>query len=481
MSNNSLKEKTAKGLLWGGLNNTLQQLLNLVFGIFLSRILSRTDYGMIGMLSIFSLIASSIQESGFTAALTNKKDIQDKDYNAVFWFSSLMGLSLYLILSLCSPLIAGFYNNPELEALSRYSFLGILISSMGTAQSAYIYKNIMVKQRTIISTVSLFTSGCVGIFMAVNGYAYWGIATQNIIYVSSTTCMLWYFSPWRPTFNIDFSPLKNMFSFSSRLLITNIFGHINYNILSVILGRFYSSQEVGDFNQANKWNYMSYSIITGTINGVAQPVLSKISDDKERQKRVFRKMLKFTSFISFPLMFGLSLTAHELITITITSKWSDSADILQILCIGGAFSSITFLYSNLIISKGKSKIFMWNTISLGLTQILIMILSYPYGIPIMIKLYVGINIMWMFVWQYFVWKEIGLSLTEALKDILPYFVASSATMLITGYITGTFISNIYLSFISKILMAAGIYITVVWLSGSVIIKESYNYLVKKKK
>ena len=83
-----------------------------------------------------------------------------------------------------------------------------------------------------------------------------------------------------------------MISFSGRLLLTNIFGHINYNILSVILGKFYSSQEVGDFNQANKWNYMGYSVISGTIFGVAQPVLSRVDDDKERQKKIFRKMLR---------------------------------------------------------------------------------------------------------------------------------------------------------------------------------------------
>ena len=167
--------------------------------------------------------------------------------------------------------------------------------------------------------------------MALNGYAYWGIATQNLVYVSSVTCFYWYFSPWRPSLKIDFSPLKNMISFSGRLLLTNIFGHINYNILSVILGKFYSGQEVGDFNQANKWNYMGYSVITGTIYGVAQPVLSRVDDEKERQKRIFRKMLRFTSLVTFPVMFGLSITANELITIAITSKWSESAYILHIL------------------------------------------------------------------------------------------------------------------------------------------------------
>lgn len=301
MSGQSLKEKTAKSLLWGGLSNSIQQLLNLFFGIFLARTLSRADYGMVGMLSIFSLIASSLQESGFTAALTNKKEIRHEDYNAVFWFSVGMGTTLYIVLSCCAPLIAAFYNTPELTSLARYSFLGFFISSLGVAQSAYMFRNLLVKQRSIAMMSALAISGTVGVLLAVNGFSYWGIATQNIVYVSVLTILYWFYSPWRPSFHFDFRPIKSMLSFSSRLLITNIFGHINYNILSVVLGKYYSGQAVGDFNQANKWNYMGYSVIVGMINGVAQPVLVNVSDDTERQKRVFRKMLQLHSLYQFPV------------------------------------------------------------------------------------------------------------------------------------------------------------------------------------
>ena len=338
----------------------------------------------------------------------------------------------------------------------------------------------MVRQRAISMMISLVISGTVGVILALNGFAYWGIATQNIIYVTSNTCCYWYFSPWRPTIHINFRPLKGMIAFSSRLLITNIFGHINYNILSVILGKYYSEQEVGDFNQANKWNYMGYSVVTGMVNGVAQPILANVSDDRERQKRIFRKMLRFTAFVAFPAMFGLSLITPELITIAITSKWTASAHILRVLCIGSAFTSITSLYSNLIISKGKSNIYMWNTIALGLVQIAVMLYCYPFGIPTMVKFYVGINISWLLVWQYFVWREIRLSLFQALKDILPFAISAGATMLITAYITQS-ITNIYFAFVAKIIIAAVLYTVIMWLGGSVTLKESLEYIYKKKR
>lgn len=473
----TLKEKTAKGLFWGGISNGLQQLLNLFFGIFLARLLTQEDYGMVGVLSIFSLIAATLQESGFISALANRKEIRHQDYNAVFWFSSLAGLSMYLLLFACAPLIAQFFQLPELTPLARYSFLGFLISSTGVAHSAYLFRSLKVKQRAMASVFGLLLSGTVGITLAYLGFSYWGIATQSLVYVSVTTGCYWYFSPWRPTFKIDFSPLKEMFMFSSKLLVTNIFHHIHNNIFSLILGKFYTVSDVGNYNQANKWNYMGHSLINGMITGVAQPVLSQVTDDKERQLRVFRKMMRFTCFISFPAMFGLSLIAPELITIAITDKWIESAKMLQILCISGAFIPIISLCSNLLISKGKSDIYMWNTIGLVLVQLTMALVLYPYGIYTMIIVYAAINIVWLLVWNYFVNQEIGYRLINLLKDLLPYLLIATGTMAITYFATAD-CSHIYVRFVAKISLAASLYVLIMWLSGSTTFKESIHYLKK---
>ena len=334
--NQSLKEKTAKGLFWGGFSNGIQQLLNLLFGIFLARLLTPADYGMVGMLAIFSLIASSIQESGFTAALVNKKEVTHNDYNAVFWFNATISLSLYLLLFLCAPLIADFYHTPELTPLARYSFIGFFIASLGISHSAYLLRNLMVKQRALSSVIGLTVSGITGVTLAYFGFSYWGIATQSIVYVAVNTACYWHFTRWRPSLQFNFTPIKEMFGFSGKLLVTNVFNHINNNLFSVILGKFYTEKEVGYYNQANKWCGMGQLFISGMINGVAQPVLTKVSDDLERQKRVFRKMLRFTAFVSFPAMLGLGIVSEELITITITDKWYSSIPIMQILCISGA-------------------------------------------------------------------------------------------------------------------------------------------------
>ena len=480
MTKQSLKDKTAKGLFWGGVSNGIQQLLNLLFGIFLARLLTPADYGMVGMLTIFSALASILQEGGFISALTNRKKTEHKDYNAVFWFSLLMGISLYILLYFTAPLIADFYEQPELTALARLSFLGFLISSTNVAPRAYLFKHLKTKENAIISFLSLTLSGIVGITLAANGFAYWGIAIQSIAYTLSTTIFSYYFSGWYPSWKIDFTPIKEMIGYSSKLIVTHTFHIINANLFSVLLGKFYTEKEVGYFNQANKWNTMGYTTINGMITSVAQPVFASISEDKGYQLKALRKILRFTAFVSFPAMFGLSLTAPELITLAITDKWLPSAQIMQILCIGGAFLPISNLFSQLLLSRGHSSTYMWCTILLSTLQLLTATITYPYGLQTMLYAFVIVNTSWMFVWQHFVRREIGLTRLYLLKDICPYLLLSGVLVILAHYATlGIESTSIRLA--CKIVGVGGCYILILGLMKSVILQESIAFFLNKKK
>lgn len=474
----SLKEKTAKGLFWGSINSGLQQILNLVFGIILGRLLCPADYGMIGMLTIFTAIANTLQESGFTSALTNKKDVCHDDYNAVFWFSVLCGLLMYVILFCSAPLIARFYNKPELTPLARYVFLSFLFSSTSTAHNAYLFRNMMVKQRAKAMLPALALSGLIGIAMAYCGMSYWGLATQSLVYVIIVNISFWHYSHWHPTFHIDFRPLKSMFGFSSKILITNVFTQINGNILSALLGKFYSVSEVGHYTQSNKWNTLAYYFISGTVNYVAQPVLSQVSNDKERLCSVLRKMLRFSVFLSFPALLGLALVSHELIVITITEKWIACVPLMQTLCIWGAFAPITTLYSNLLISRGKSNLFMWNTVALSLLQMTVLLACNPYGIVWMIRCFVLLNILYILVWQHFITKETGLTLFMAIRDILPFAIIGAMTTLATWLIT-LWISNIYILFVAKIVIGALLYAGVMKVLHVAIFTECMDFFLQR--
>lgn len=478
---NNLKHTVAKGFLWGGMSNAICQVLSLFFGIFLARILSPDDYGPIGMLAIFSAIAGSLQDSGFVAAIANRKQVSHDDYNAVFWFNILISLFMYGVLYVCAPLIADFFEKPILIELSRYNFLGFVVAGFGIAPSAYLFRELKVKQKSIALMLSIAVSGLAGIAMALNGCSYWGIATQSIVYVLVRTIVCWYFTPWRPSFKINFAPLKYLFAFSYRLLITNIFQRFNWNIFSFILGKFYRDVDVGNYTKSAEWFNMGGEVVNGMVNAVSQPVLAKVVDDNARQLRVFRKMLRFTVFVAFPLMLGMSLVAEELITVVIGEKWLESAKMLKILAVWGAFMPIQSMQTNLLVSRGRSCIFMWCTIVQGLlTLTLLLVMSQFDAIKPMLVAYCIFNALWLFVWNYFVKKEINLTYRMFISDILPYIALATIIMCITGYTT-TFLNNKYVLLISKMTIAAILYILTAYLFRSEELSEIINFLFKRKK
>lgn len=481
MAEQTLKEKTAKGLFWGGISNGAQQILGLIFGIVLARILSPEDYGMVGMLAIFTGIASTIQESGFTAALVNKPEIKHEDYNAVFWFSLLIGVVLYVILFFCAPLIAWFYEKPELTNLSRLVFLGFLFGGAGIAHNAILFKNLMVKEKAKIDVTALIVSGTVGLVMALNGFAYWGLAVQSTIYIVVGTLLRWYFSPWRPTFQFNIQPLKEMFGFSFKLFLTNIFQQISANAFSVLLGKFYNATQLGYFSQSNKWMGMGNQLIAGMISSVVQPVIIQVKNNKERQLNVFRKMMRFASFVAFPAFLGLAFISKEFISITIGTKWMPSVLILQILCVWGIVSPFVILFTQLLISHGKSNIYLWGNIITGFFQLIIPVVIYFLGLGI-IYMVVGYVISYfcsLFYWFYCSKNLIGLSFVHVLKDVTPYLFVAVFSLLIASIAT-VFVENMFLLIIVKIFVTIIVYVSLLWMCNSRILKESIQ-LIKNSK
>ena len=477
MPTTNLKDKAAQGFLWGALNNGTMQVLNAVFGIVLARLLSQEDYGLIGMLAIFTLIANSLQDSGFVTALTNRRTATHRDYNSVFWFNICVSLCLYVILFFLAPLIADFFDEPILTDLSRYYFFGFFIASFSIVPRAILFRQIRQRELAIMGLASLLVSGAVGIAMAYNGMAYWGLATQTITFNLMVSVLSWALSRWRPSRQVSLQPIREMFGFSSKMLITNIFNQINNNIFSLILGKLYTKVEVGTYNQANKWNLMGASTITGMVQGVAQPTFVQVGDDRERLCRTFSKMLRFTCFISFPVMFGLSLVAPEFIVLLIKEKWLSSAHLMQYLCIGGALLPIATLYFNLIISRGKSDVYMWNIIAQGCTIIVSILLVHTLGGSIlqMVQTYISIIILWTAIWHIFLYREIRYPFLSALKDILPFLLIAATSMLI-AYFSTRWIDELLLLLLSRVLLASLIYLAALWLFGAKILRECIGYL-----
>ena len=387
---------------------------------------------------------------------------------------------MYAVLYACAPLIAGFFNQPVLIDLSRYNFLGFVVAAFGIAPSAYLFRELKVKQRSIAQILSIAVSGAVGVVMALNGYSYWGIATQSIMYVLVRTLVCWYFTPWHPSLKVNFAPLRYLFAFSYRLLITNIFQRFNWNIFSFILGKFFTRIDVGNYTKSAEWFNMGGEVVNGMVNAVAQPAFAKVVNDNERQLRVFRRMLRFTAFVSFPLMLGMSLVAKELIVLVITEKWLESAAMLQILAVWGAFMPIQSMFTNLLVSCGRARTFMWCTIIQGVLMLGILLLVHNCGIRMMIVSYCVFNALWLFVWLHFAKKEIAIKCSMFLCDVVPYMLLSVLVMTFTWLAT-IGINDLLLLLILKIVIAAVLYIVAALVMKSKELKEITDFLLKRNK
>ena len=477
MEEKSLKERTAGGMLWGGLSNGLMQLIGAVFGMVLLIYLTPEDKGKVAVLYIFSAIASALQESGFIAALCNRKEPTHEEYNAVFWFNIMVSISLYIILWFCAPLIAKFYGDKDLIPLSRVLFLGFLLSGIGTVQRAYLFGHLMVRQTSICSLTAMLLSGIIGVTMAINGFAYWAIVTQAVCFVLITQIMAWFFSPWRPTLSFNLAPAWKMFGFSSNLMLTNIVNICNMHAFSVLLGKFIGEHTAGVYSTARDWDDKASNTINGMVTSVAQPTLAQVKEDIGRYRQVFRKMLRFVCFISFPAMLGLGMVAQEFILLVGGEKWRESGLILSLLCIHGAFVPITTLYSNLTISRGRSGVNMGCTIAQCLAVWAGLILLYPYGLLPMVIYFVALNVVWLAIWQWWAKRLTGLSFMDALRDVMPFLVFTLAVLAVTWWLTND-ITNLWLLLTSRILIAAALYGGIVWLSGAKIMREAIHYIIK---
>jgi Membrane protein involved in the export of O-antigen and teichoic acid len=476
MQEESLKNKTAKGLFWGGIGSGSQQIIQLISGIIMLNLLSPEDYGTVGVLYVFTAIALTIQDGGFISALVNKKKIYLEDFNAVFWFSIMVSIVMYIALYFAAPLIADYFGQPKLILISRVLFLSFLVGGIGIAQHAYILKELMVKEKVKIEIGAVFISGTVGVVFAYLGYAYWAIVIQNVLYFAVTITFRWFYCPWKPTFSINFHPLKEMFPFSMKLFFTNIFTQTVNNIFPVILGKYYNEQQVGYYVQGNKWSVMGGAFIMNMITGVAQPVLARMTGEKERQRNAFRKMLRFGAFISFPLLLGLGFVAEEFFWIVGQGdKWLAAVPFLQVFCIWYSANYIWTLYTNLLIAQEKLNIYMIGMIIVGSLQLLVVVLLFPFGIFPMLIAYVSVYFLGLLFWHYFAHRLIGLQLWNVIKDIAPYVLATVGCISISWLITSG-LENIILRFILKIVITAILYISIMWFSNSVIVRESFGYI-----
>lgn len=461
------------------MSSGITQLLNLVLGIFLARLLTPSEYGIVGVLAIFTALAGNIQTCGFAHALINLKADRLQDYNAVFWFNVMIGALLYTILYFCAPLIAQFFHQPCLTDVSRVLFLVFFISSFGIAHIGYMNKRLMNRETAIISIIALAVSGVVGITLALLGKSYWSLVFQQLTYATLITAGRYYYCPNLLSLRINLTPLKPMIGFGTRIMLTNMANTLSNHVLTFIMGRLFPIHDVGNFSQANKWNTLASTTVYSTVDQVVQPVMVKANDDPERRKRVFRKLLRLTAFCAFPIMLGLAFVAREFILTTIGPQWADAVALMRILCIAGAVIPLHHVYQNLMTSMGRSDIYLYTNLGLILTQIAAVLVASAHGIQAMVTSFVGVAVVWTLVWHMMARRVVDVSLKELLSDIMPILLKTVAMIGFTWLVT-RHIDHLVIKLVVRVVVAALFYGVVMWLTRNDIMEDIIAFVKSRR-
>ncbi len=460
MAEDSLKNKTQKGLFWSALERFGSQSVSALFAIFLARLLSPEDYGMVAMPMVFLVLAQNFVDCGFGSALIRKSDLKEEDISTAFFFNIIVGAVCYVILFLISPLVADFFQTPQLTDLLKVAALGVVIGSFGTVQQALLTKEIDFKRQARISLCASFLSGLVGITLALSGFGVWSLIFQALCNQAVRSLLLWVTSKWRPHSNWSHASFSYLWNYGSKMLASGILDTLYNNIYPIVIGKFFSKGDLGNYTTANQFAALPSSNITGVLQRVTFPVLSTIQNDDERLARNYRKILRLSAFIVFPLMMGLSSAANPFVRVILGDKWEGCIILLQLACFYMMFYPIHAINLDLLQVKGRSDLFLRLEIIKKLMGVAIMAIAINYGIVFMVGSGILTSILALAINTYYTGVLIKVGFVRQMKDILPVLLVGmimwSVNIIFNQIVTNPYIQlpvNIVLGILVFMLLA----------------------------
>lgn len=432
MPQQSLKDKTIKGTMWSAIDNVAQFGVQFIVSIVLARLLSPDDYGLIGIITIFTTVCTAIINGGFSNALIRTQKPTDEDYNTAFICNLLMSILLYAIVFICSPLIADFFNRQDLVALTRVSSFTMIIGALAIVQQTRLTKRIDFKTQTKITLIASIMSGIVGIALALMDFGVWALVVQGIVAQALRTVLLWFFNHWVPSIHFSKESFNRLFGFGWKMMASGILDSLWTQLYQVIVGKFYSPATLGQYTRAKQFSTMFSSNLTTVIQRVTYPVLSDIQDEKERVVAAYRKIIKTTMFITFALMFALGAVSEPLLYCLIGPKWHEAATYLPLICLVSSLYPLHSINLNMLQVQGRSDLFLGLEIIKKIIGLAPLFIGAFVGIFPMLYTTVITSIISYFLNSYFSGKLLGYSSWMQLRDIAPSFFIS-LTMAIVVY------------------------------------------------
>lgn len=436
----ALRQKAVKGVAWTALQRYSTMLIQFISGIILARLLTPYDYGCIGMLMIFMLLAESFIDGGFGSALIQKKRPTQADYSTIFFWNMGLSVLLYAVLFLSAPAIARFYGIPLLSDILRVQGMVLFIYAFNIVQRNQLQKKLNFKVLSIVTILTSLTALTVTIVMAWQGFGVWALVAQNILTAAIPSVVFWFYVRWRPQWTFSWQSFRELFSFGFYMFLTNLLNQFGQQIQGLLIGRFYDASTMGYYSKANATERLSSTSISKVMSQVTYPLYAEVQDDKTALGSIIKKITMTVSYVTFPLMFVLLLCAKPLFILLYSDRWADSVPYFQVLCIAGLAYSLQSVNYQSVAAIGKSRtMFVWTFVKRVMGIVFVVAGLLLAGMK---GLLVGMVLNTWFSYFINIWlvsRHIGYRWHRQLLDITPVLVASLVAAAAT-YTIGTFCS-----------------------------------------
>lgn len=452
----SLKSKTVQGISWSLINNISINGIQFVIGVILARLLSPSEFGLIGMTAVFTAVARTFVDSGFSTALIRKKSCSQDEYSTVFYYNMFAGVILYFLLFLLAPYISEFFNEERLTSIVRVIGINLIILSIAQIQRTILIKNIDFKRQAIITVIAKLSSGTIAIMLAFKGFGVWSLVVLELLRNVFESILLWVTGPWRPSFVFSLDAFRELFGFGSKMLASGLLNTIYQNIYNFVIGKYFSAAELGFYTRARRFSELVSRNVNSIIQSVTFPILASIGDDNDRLRRNYKKLLMSSSLISATLSLIMAASAPALVIGLLGDKWSTSIPYLQLLCFSGMLYPLHSLNLNILKVKGRSDLFLKLEVIKKLFAIPTIIIGIKYGIIPMLFMVVLSSIIAFFLNTYYSGHLINYGTYEQIRNVAPSFILATIIAL-PVYLTGFIIElrPIYLLMIQGAVAVAG--------------------------
>lgn len=466
----SLRDSAVKGVLWTGIGTVGAGLLNFILTMILARILTPSDYGLLELLAIFTILSECFIDSGFSQAVIKDQKASQTDLSSVFFFNLSIALVLYTILFFCAPLIAKFYHEPSLVWLSRYVFLVIIFYSCSIIQNAIFSRNLQFRPQAIASIMAIIIAGTTAGIMAFKGCGVWALATNMVLFAFLKMVFFWSLSSWKPSFSISFASIKKYFKFGVNLLIQGLVDKFVTNLESLMIGRVYTKTDLGYFSQARKLDSYITQTSTSVIQRVTYPILAKLEDNAAQLKNGYKRVLGITMFAMIPMLFFTFASANNMLFVLFGPQWSASVPFLRLWSICGLLVSFHSIFINIfLVTNNTKKLLALSLIKQGIRLIAIFVLI-KISVMSLMRGIVGVSVISAIMYCYFGGKLIQYRMVEVFKDLSPTVLAAGIGAVLVFLVDEmSLFANHYLTFGLQIIIMFLVY----WLGSFLMRNKAY--------